>query len=260
LIILFGIPQFAFKTCARGLRRLIVGLALAVSVLVQAQTAPPLSPVVLDHVVAVVNSRAILASDVNEEMLLSVLEPRGADSAPETPQVALQRIISRTLTRQQIRDEDARSIVPTKEEVQTRLAELRKLLPVCVREGCSTDAGWRTFLENHGLTQARVESYLRGRIEILSFIEQRFKQGLSIPQQDVEAYYHNTLVPQYQTGQTVPPLEVVAPRIEEILLQRQVNAMFSSWLDSLRKQGDVEVLDPALQSPEDASLGGAASQ
>ena len=254
-----GNPKLAPRTCAQGLRGSFVWLAIAGSVLVQAQTAPSSSPVVLDHVVAVVNSRAILASDVHEEILLSVLEPRGADSATETPQGALQRIISRTLIRQQIRDEDARSIVPTKEEVQARLAELRKLLPVCVRENCSTDAGWRTFLESHGLTQARVESYLRGRIEILNFVEQRFKQGLSIPQQDVEAYYHNTLVPQYQAGQTVPPLDEVAPRIQEILLQRQVNAMFSSWLDSLRKQGDVEVLDPALESPEDSSLGGAAS-
>jgi hypothetical protein len=254
-----GNPQLVFKVCAQGLRGLLMSLALTGPVLAQAQTAPSSSPVVLDHVVAVVNSRAILASDVNDEILLSVLEPRGADSVTETPQGALQRIISRTLIRQQIRDEDARTIVPTKEELQARLAELRKLLPVCVRENCSTDAGWRTFLENHGLTQARVESYLRGRIEILNFIEQRFKQGLSIPEQDVEAYYHNTLVPQYQTGQAVPPLDEVAPRIEEILLQRQVNAMFSSWLDSLRKQGDVEVLDPALESPEDSSLGGAAS-
>jgi hypothetical protein len=256
----YGSSQLAFKTFALGLRRLAVGLALTGSLLVQAQTAPSSSPVVLDHVVAVVNTRAILASDVHEEMLVSVLEPRGADSRTESPQGALQRIISRTLIRQQIRDEDARSIVPSKEAVQARLAELRKLLPVCVRENCSTDAGWRAFLENHGLTQARVESYLRGRIEILSFIEQRFKQGLSIPQQDVEAYYHNTLVPQYQTGQTPPPLDEVAPRIEEILLQRQVNAMFSSWLDSLRKQGEVEVLDPALESPEDSSQGGTRSQ
>jgi hypothetical protein len=210
--------------------------------------------------VAVVNNRAILASDVHEEMLLSVLEPRGADSATEAPQAALERIISRTLIRQQIREEDAKSVIPTEEEVQTRLSQIRKLLPICVRENCSTDAGWQAFLENHGLTQARVESYLRGRMEILSFIEQRFKQGLSIPQQDVETYYHKTLVPQYQTGQAVPPLDEVAPRIEEILLQRQVNAMFGSWLDSLRKQGDVEVLDPALESPKDSAQGGAASQ
>jgi len=224
----------------------------------RSQTAPSSTPVVLDHVVAVVNGRAILASDVKEEMLLSVLEPRDEEQGAETPQAALQRIISRTLIRQQIREEDAKSIEPTPEEVKDRLSEIRKQLPICVRENCSTDAGWKSFLENHGLSEARVESYLRGRMEILRFIEMRFSQGIRIPQQEIEGYYHNTLEPQYQAGQKAPPLDQVAPRIEEILLQRQVNAMFSGWLDSLRKQGDVEVLDSSFEAGNDSLQGGTA--
>jgi hypothetical protein len=51
-------------------------------------------------------------------------------------------------------------------------------------------------------------------------------------------------------GEAIPPLEEVAPRIQEILLQRQVNVLFDDWLKNLRKQGDVEVLDPALETPE----------
>jgi hypothetical protein len=195
--------------------------------------------VVLDHVVAVVNNRAILASDVKEEMLLSVLEPKETEQSTESPQAALQRIIGRTLIRQQIREEDARSVEPAAQEVQDRLSDIRKLLPVCVQEHCSLDDGWKRFLDSHGLTEARVESYLRGRMEILRFIEIRFRLGIQISQGDIETYYRDTLVPQYQTGQTVPPLAEVAPRIEEILLQQQVNAMFDGWLDSLRKQGDV---------------------
>jgi hypothetical protein len=42
----------------------------------------------------------------------------------------------------------------------------------------------------------------------------------------------------------------VAPRIEEILLERHVNVLFDDWLNNLRKQGDVEVLDPSFESPE----------
>ena len=48
----------------------------------------------------------------------------------------------------------------------------------------------------------------------------------------------------------------MAPRIEEILLQREVNALFADWLKDLRKQGDVEVLDPSLESTEGQSAGG----
>ena len=45
-------------------------------------------------------------------------------------------------------------------------------------------------------------------------------------------------------------MQRVSPRIEEILLQQQVNLLFDEWLTNLRKQGDVEVLDPALESAE----------
>jgi hypothetical protein len=56
-------------------------------------------------------------------------------------------------------------------------------------------------------------------------------------------------MPQYAAGETVPPLDQVAPRIQEILLQQQVNQMFDNWLTDLRRQGDVEVLDSDL-APE----------
>ncbi len=223
----------------------------------RAQPVTESTPVVLDRVVAVVNGRAILSSDLREETLVSVLEPGEADPGAESPQEALQRIISRTIIRQQIREEDARSLEPTPKEIEDRIGEIRKQLPICVRENCATDEGWNAFLARHGLTEGRVKAYLRGRMQILRFIEMRFRQGIQISPQDVEAYYRNTLVPQYQPGQTVPQLSAVAPRIEEILLQQQVNAMFSGWLDSLRKQGEVEVLDPSLESSGNLSQGGA---
>lgn len=217
------------------------------------------APVVLDRVIAVVNGRAILSSDLREEMLLSVLEPSENEAGAETPAEALQRLISRTLIRQQIREEDARAMEPTAQEIQDRISEIRKELPVCVRENCATDVGWNDFLVRHGLTELRIRAYLRGRMQILRFIEMRFRQGIQISQQDVEAYYRSTLVPQYQPGQAVPQLSAVAPRIEEILLQQQVNSMFSGWLDSLRKQGEVEVLDPSLEVSRNVGQGGASS-
>ncbi len=92
-------------------------------------------------------------------------------------------------------------------------------------------------------------SYVRYRLEILSFIEQRFRQGIQISQQQIETYYHDTLLPQYAPGESIPPLDQVAPRIQEILLEQQVNVLFDNWLNNLRQQGDVEVLDPAALPP-----------
>jgi hypothetical protein len=57
-------------------------------------------------------------------------------------------------------------------------------------------------------------------------------------------------LPQYKLGETVPPLEQVSPRIEEILLQQHVNVLFDEWLTNLRKQGDIEILDPSLETSQ----------
>jgi peptidyl-prolyl cis-trans isomerase SurA len=218
------------------------------------------APVVLDSVVAVVNNQAILASDVNAEIRLSVLEPNGAGRGPETPQEALRRLISRALIRQQIREEDLQSTQPTAKDVDTRLDLLRRELPACVRQNCTTDDGWKAFLASHDLTEKQVRTYLRNRLEVLRFIEMRFRQGISISPEEIETYYRDTLVPQYSPGEPIPPLDQVSSRIEEILLQQHVNTLFSGWLDNLRKQGEVEVLDPALEAANEPSGRKAGSQ
>ena len=234
---------------------LAVTTVLCIPPVAQAQS-PAAQPVILDRVIAVVNNRAILNSDLILEMRVSVLEPNGADANAETPQAALQRLISRTLIRQQIREEDAQADTPTPEQVAQRLVALRKELPICVRENCTTDSGWAAFLTRHDLTQREVETYLRNRLGILRFIEVRFRQGIQISPDEIQTYYHDTLVPQYQKGQSIPSLDQVSARIQEILLQQKVSAMFSGWLDNLRKQGEIEVLDPTLEASATPDSGG----
>ena len=202
-------------------------------------------PEVLDRVVAVVNYRAILWSDIINEIRFAVLDPKEVNGTL-TPKEALQKLISRALIQQQMGQEDAAQ--PPAEDVQARVNELRKELPACVRMNCASDAGWEKFLSQNGLTAAQVEGYLRMRLEILRFIEIRFRQGIRISPEATEAYYRDKLLPQYPQGSKPPPLSAVAPRIEDILLEEQVNVLFGAWLDNLRKQGDVEVLDASLDS------------
>ncbi|HUN85451.1 MAG TPA: hypothetical protein VMU48_13790 [Terracidiphilus sp.] len=222
-----------------------------------AQSPQSSTPVVLDRLVAVVNNQPIFSSDLNTEMRLSILEP---NSSTETPEAALQRLISRALIRQQIREEDLESVRPTAEEIAKRLEAIRQELPVCIHAHCATDEGWKNFLAAHDLTQRQVDSYLRNRLEILRFIEMRFRPGISISHQEIEDYYRNTLLPQYATGESIPTLDRVASRIEEILLQQRVDALFGSWLDSLRQQGDIQVFDPSLEAAASTHASGAGAQ
>ena len=213
-------------------------------------SAQPSQTVVLDHVVAVVNNQTILASDVDEEIRIAVLDPGQAGRGVLTPQRALDHLISRTLIQQQIRQQDAQAIEPTQAEVDARITEIRRQVPACIHQNCATAEGWKAFLAAHGLRLERAESYLRYRIQILHFIEQSFRQGIRISPEEIETYYRQTLLPQYAPGDEIPPLNSVSARIEEILLAQQVNVLFDDWLANMRRQGDVEVLDPAFEVPE----------
>jgi hypothetical protein len=235
-------------------------LAFAGAVHCAAQAPSSSNAVVLDRVVAVVNNQAILSSDLDDELRLAVLDPARAGLGVLTRQRALEQLIGRALIQQQIRQEDEQAMEPSQAEIDARVSELRKELPACVRQNCASNEGWKTFLAANGLAPERVQNYLRHRLQILRFIEQRFRQGILISPEEIATYYHDTLLPQYAAGDAIPPLEKVSPRIQEILLQRQVNALFDDWLKNLRKQGDVEVLDPSLETPENQAEGGKTSR
>jgi len=219
---------------------------------------PPGTPI--DRVVAVVNRQPILESDVQDEMQLSVLDPSTSGQEKMTEQQALDRLISRTLIQQQIRQEDLPAAEPNPQDIAARIEEIRTELPVCFRADCRSDAGWKAFLERHELSPERVASYMHNRLEILSFIELRFREGIRIAPEEIEKYYRETLLPQYPAGQKPPPLEQVSSRIEEILLEQRVNVLFDNWLTNLRSQGQIEVLDPSLEASKSSGNEGATKE
>jgi peptidyl-prolyl cis-trans isomerase SurA len=246
--------RIAFTTLGRA----VIAVLSSCSLSIPAQTPQPAASaeapasgtaqsITLDRVIAVVNRQVILQSDLEDEMQLSVLDPSTNGNTSDTKQQALDRLISRTLIQQQIQQENIPAAEPTTAQIAARLKEIRTDLPACVRADCASDAGWNDFLARHELSPSRVDKYLRTRLEILSFIELRFRQGIRITPEDIETYYRDTLLPQYPSAQTPPPLQQVSSRIEEILLQQRVNAMFDTWLSNLRSQGQIQVLDSSLE-------------
>jgi peptidyl-prolyl cis-trans isomerase SurA len=210
----------------------------------QQTTAPiPAGAVVLDHVVAVINGSVILESDVTEEMRYAVLQQFIITPARNSPQRALERLIDRDLILQQMRISQSVTY-PTDEEVKQRLNQLRGLIPECVQYHCETEAGWQAFLKAKGLTEKEVEAHWRQRMAILSFIESRFGAGVRITPDQIETYYQKTLIPELH-GLKPPPLANVSSRIQEILLQQQVSSLLLEWLQSLKSEGSVSILDPA---------------
>jgi hypothetical protein len=221
-----------------------------------AQSVAAATAAVLDRVVADVDGQAILASDVDDEMRFTVLQPGFEPPADNTPQRALNRVIDRTLIDQQRALQPGVAVV-SQQEVDRAIAELRKGIPVAGNVNCETDAGWQTFLTQHGFTPTEIEDRMRERLAILKFIDLRFGVVVQVSNADVRNYYEQVLRPELEKDKAaVPELSAVAPRIRKILRQQQVSNMIDEWLKSLRAEGHVQIFDPAYAEGDGNGKGG----
>jgi peptidyl-prolyl cis-trans isomerase SurA len=217
-------------------------------------------PQELDRVIAIINGDVLLQSDVLEEMQFASIQPLGQPGLATDPSVAGRRLINRTLILQQMKSQQA-DIPVSDQDLQKSLSELRKQIPACARFHCDTPDGWRDFLKQNNLTEQQVTDRWRQRLQIVNFIDIRFRNGVRITKPEIQEYYDKTFVPAFQKESAKPPvLPVVSNRIEEILLQRRVNGMLQDWLKSLRDQGSVQILDPmyGVSSGNNDEGGGAA--
>ena len=202
----------------------------------------------LDRVVAVVNGELVLESDVDEERRLMTFQPFRDPSGAFSRDQAIERLIDRTLILEQAKLQAEAPI--TDAAVNAELETLRKDIPVCKEYKCETDAGWQGFLKDHGFTEEQLKTRWRERMEVLRYIEMRFRMGIRITPQEIRTYYEQTMLPEYAKQNVQPPkLEAVSDRIQEVLLQQQVSSLLADWLKSLRAQGSVLMMKPGEMAP-----------
>ena len=195
----------------------------------------------IDRVVAIVNDDLILESDVDEERRMTAFLPYSDPAGAFSRSKAIERLIDRDLIQQQASVQPQKPI--TDAQVNANLQDVRKDIFACKEYKCETEAGWHKFLADHGFTEAELTKRWRERMETLQFIEDRFRQGIRIPDTDVKEYYTKTLLPQYaERHAKAPPLDSISDRIREILLQKQVGALLDDWLKALRASGSVRMV------------------
>ncbi len=203
----------------------------------------------IDRVVAIVNGQPVLDSDVQEEHRFEAIQPYPNDAGTQsTRDREIERLVNRALILQQARLETEDTT--TDADVDKEIAGLRKTLPGCKPDLCATDAGWAKYLASKDFSVAEFRTRWKQRMEVLSFIQERFGAGTSVTEGQIREFYQNTMLPQYRKAGTKPaPFVSVEPRIREILQQQQVSSLLRDWLQSLRAQGSITVLHPGEEAP-----------
>ncbi len=205
----------------------------------------------IDRIVAIVNGKVVLDSDVNEEQRFEAIQPRAravAEPGTTTRDQEIERLVDRDLILQQAKLETEENISDA--DVDKQITSLRKTLPDCKRFDCTTDSGWSRFLASHGFTADEFRIRWKQRMQVLAFIQERFGAGASVSEARVRAFYQNTMLPQYAQAHAKPaPFAAVQDRIRDVLQQQQVTNLLRDWLQSLRAQGSITILHPGEEAP-----------
>ncbi len=212
------------------------------------EVAKPSAGVLVDQVIAVVNGDLILESDVDEERRFAAFQPFTTPPSDFSREAAVDRLIDRALIVQQARLQPQGAV--TLDQAKAELTTLRKELPACRQYHCESDEGWKKFVNAQGFTLEELAARWQQRMEILAFIEQRFRMGIRISPEEIKTYYEKTMLPEYaRQNAKAPALDAISERIQEVLLQRQVSSLLNDWLQSLKAQGAVRMMKPGEVQP-----------
>ncbi len=191
----------------------------------------------VDRVVASVNGAPILWSDVEREVRFEALM-QGVPLTDITIQQrnqALNRLIDNRLMSQQINETHADF---DEEQEQSQIAKLISDLRA-QRHAASSDSAWKALLLEYGLNEADLNAHLRDQTEALEFVDLRFRSGVQVTPQQIDAYYQNVFTPEMkQRGSSVPALASVRPKIEQILLEQGITESMNEWLKVVRNAAD----------------------
>ena len=173
---------------------------------------------VIDRVVSVVDGKIITASDVRQERRLRTVFGEAADS----DQAVLQDLVDRALVEDQI--SQFPELAVTDEDVQTALRDLKP----------STD-----------LTVEQLEDGVRKRILRARFFEVRFRQFVTVTDEELQKYYTEVFLPEARARQLqpIPTFEEAAATIRDNVIDEKMTQDVQLWLDTIRRRSNIETFE-----------------
>ncbi len=110
-----------------------------------------------------------------------------------------------------------------------------------MRDRLEENGGIARLLDQLGMQESELNSYLKFQLSILDFVEYRFSPFAEVAEDEIEAYYNGIFSRQLlESGAKVPPLPGVSDRIQEILEAEKINEALEQWLTETRRNARIE--------------------
>jgi peptidyl-prolyl cis-trans isomerase SurA len=198
------------------------------------------SPVVIDRIAVIVGKHAIKTSDIVEDLRVTEFlnrEPLGL--GPAAKRKSAERLIDQEIIRQEIATGGYRR--PSEAEGQAYEKQLEN------DRFHGSAAQMRQALAKYDLTEEQLREELLWQLTVLRFIDQRFRAGVLVTDEEVKSYYDQHLAAlraRYPHGFS---LEELQAKVRSSLEGERINQSFNEWLEQQRKMYRIEYRQEAFE-------------
>jgi peptidyl-prolyl cis-trans isomerase SurA len=195
--------------------------------------------VVIDRIAVVVGRQAIKLSDIDRDLRLTeFLNNMPLDLSGAAKKKSAERLIDQAVIRDAIATGGYNRA--TDADAENMLAQIRK------DRFAGSDARLKQGLMHYGLSEDDLRAQLLWQMTVLHFIDERFRPGVVVSDQQARAYYDQHLAQLRRENPANNSFPAVEQKIRDILAGEEVNKQFEAWLDMVRKEQRVEYKQEAF--------------
>jgi len=198
------------------------------------------SSTVVDRIAVIVGKHVIKSSDIYRDLgVTEFLNREQPNFGSDAKHKSAERLIDQAIIGDEITNGGYTR--PADADADALLKQLRQ------DRFAGSDARLREELTLYGLSEDQLRARLLWQLEVLRFIDQRFRPGVLLTSEEVRTYYaqHRTdLSREYPQANSFEALE---PKIRESLEGERINQTFVQWLDQARKRIRIEYRQGAFQ-------------
>jgi hypothetical protein len=187
---------------------------------------------VLDQIAVVAGNHPIKTSDIDRDLRVTqFLNGQMPDSSIEQRRMSAQRLIDQELIREEIAQRGNTS--PLTGDAKAVLSD------VVNKRYKGSAAEMDADLKKRGLTEAQVLDVLQWQMLVLRFIDQRFRPGVTVSNDDIRAYYEKNQAELKRQHPEQTTLAALTPVIRDQLEGDRINAAFETWLQQARQAASI---------------------
>jgi peptidyl-prolyl cis-trans isomerase SurA len=190
--------------------------------------------IIIDGIAVVVNRHPVKISDIERESRLTdFLNKAEPALTPAERKASMERLIDQQLIRAELSSGSYHRA--TDDDAERLLAQIRH-----ERYLDSADR-LKQGLAHYQLTEGELRAHLLWQLTVLTFINDRFRSGVSVASEEIQSYYE-----QHRSSFPGSLDDATSGAIRTLLEGEQINQQFEDWLAEARKGAVIDYKKEAI--------------